>query len=446
MRWSPVVLHSACPTWLPGTLSNREPGANLALRICHCLILATAVTASGTGRACILTAQTPRTSNADISQDPNALETLPVPTVAPRVIPLIDPSLTGWNEAGPGPGRSGISLRANWVMPDSSGSLSGTVLGETEFDVAGMNIFLLRDGFVVNEAPADERGNFKLEGLKTGLYTIVGYSPSAFFTYGFNSVNYRDSVRYLPRRITTRAVASFGNKMAVGKLIEKYSPEVRFPEYGKYDFGEADISQARHFGWRGLGQFDVPATPATSVQSRAIALDNGGTFRGRVHQVHHRTGRPVPVRQSKVLLIGSGQVIAETACDRFGIFEFSAVEPATYGLVAAGSDGFAAIGIRLFLPDSGSRSRRLSATIPGQGSAPGRSHSVVHVSQSDTQAVTPAFDLTLIQTDSIGWINHYVTEQQFAENASQPRPMAPQRCQFCYQMFYGPASPCGCGH
>lgn len=385
-------------------------------------------------------------------QDQETLESLPTPMVQQQSIPMIDTSLSGWNEAGPGVPQIGTDVRSNWIMLDSGGSVLGSVSGASGSDVAGMKIFVLRDGVVVNQSTASDGGSFKLDGLSAGLYTIVGYSPSAIFAFGFNAVNYRDSCPNMPRQVTTRAIASIGNKMVVSDLISKHAPEVRFPLLGQYAIGEADISEANHFGWQGLGQFDVPATPATTIASQTIALTDGGKFSGRVHQIHNRNGRPIPILQTKMLLIESGMVVDSAGCDRFGIFKFSAIPPGDYGLVAVGSDGFSALGIQLVGSGSASQTGQVPQTQPE--SIASRRQSIALVSHATSQPSTPPLDLTLIQDEAIGWLNHYVTEQQFKENISQPRRVArqnygpgfgtPHHCGTCNRVCYGTTPDCNC--
>jgi hypothetical protein len=391
--------------WLPTLATNHSifPGSGFVFLL--------AVFFADAGSAARSSAQDLPSTDSNIQQDAAALENLPAPAVLRREIPRIDSSLADWSQAGQGSAPTGNDLRANWIMLDPSGSVSGTVQGESSLDAANMKLFLLRGGFVVNQTTTSHAGNFTLAGLEAGSHTLVGYSPSAIFAFGFNAVAHRASSPNMPRRIATRAVASIGNKITVSRLIARVSPEVRFPNSGQYGFGEDAISEARHFGWQGLGRFDVAATPATTIASLPVALGNGGTLVGRVHQLHYRNGRPLPIRRTSVLLIRSGTVVAESGCDRYGVFRVAALEPGDYGLVAAGSDGFAALGIRLVGPDS---DRQLP------------------------------LDLTLVEAEAIGWLNHYVTEQQFCENAAQPRPVAAPRCCECGCPYFGSAADCPC--
>ena len=162
------------------------------------------------------------------------------PIFRPDRQPRIDPGLADWREATPR-GGIGSRIRANWVMIGRGGSISGTVRGVNAFDVAGMRIFLLRDGFATSQTVADGAGNFQLKGVTNGVYSLVGYNPTAVFAYGFNAVDRWIGAPSMPRSISTQAVASTPNKLRVSELIEQYAPAVQIRNYGEYRFAEDDI-------------------------------------------------------------------------------------------------------------------------------------------------------------------------------------------------------------
>ena len=381
--------------------------------------------------------------------DPPPLELFPEHAVTEITIddplqdansPMADPALAGWQDAGRNPGQPGETLRANWVMLTETGQLHGTVLATDKRVVSGMRIFLLQDGFVRSRTLADQRGNFQLEGLSPGLHTLVGYSPSAIVAFGLNLVAWRDDAIHIPRRVMTRCITASRNKVRVGKLVNENSPRVRFSSVGQYPFGEDTDDPVTHFGWRGLSRSDPPAVAATSIQSRIVVIGNDGFFTGRIHQAHEQTGRPVPIRQTTVMLVSHGRVLAKTDCDRLGVFRFSGVGPGDYGLVAAGHDGLAAIGLRLVLDGDRERIPARDARTRGLVSGQLAAH------RPDTVHSAPvAVDLTLIQPLAVGWLNHFVSEERFEENISRPRPaVAAPYCPDCFQSARGAAPPCGC--
>jgi len=369
---------------------------------------------------------------------------LPIPQLPNqlRPLPTIDPDLAGWNEAGQEADRVGSRIRSNWVMIGPTGEITGTVDSGSPADIGGMRIFALRDGIVVGQTTIDNFGDFRVGGMTEGSITIVGYSPNAFFAYRFNAVEYRLGTPYMIRHITTTTIAA-DNKKVVGKLIQENSPRVRFRSYGNYTFGEDDVSRASHFGWQGLAKFDVESVPATTIQARPITMLTNGRFRGRVHQTHNLSGRPVPIVQTEIKLIQNGRVVAETRCDRLGIFEFSGLASGNYGLVGVGSDGFAAIGIQLVssrnlevIPNRDTNTNATTTTY--------RTVAVSKTSKSNLEGNT--VDLTLVQPESIGWINSYINQQHFAEVMAQPRPVARDNCPFCNPFLsYGGARACSCG-
>ncbi len=352
-------------------------------------------------------------------QDPTeqALPDFPqIPPAEPP--PTIDHDLAGWQEASSDVERIGERLRAQWVMIDEKDSVFGTIVGNASSDVAGMDIYLLRNGKVISQSSTDARGNFQLSGLTQGPYSLVGYSPSSFVTYGFMAIEHRADVTQFPRSITTRAV-SRDDKLGASRLITDHSPQVRFRIYGDYSFGEDQLTDAANFGWQGLSTFDVAAEPATTIQSRSVTLAPGGLFTGRVHQFNDRNGRPVPILDTEVQLIKDGEVVATARCDSRGIFEMTGVQPGSYGWIAFGGDGFAVLGIQLV---AGSP----AASADSKTSARTKRHVQLAKATKRRPSGHP-LAVALVQPESIGWINHHLLEQRFAEAMSQPRLQAPRQ-------------------
>ncbi|MGI9517180.1 MAG: carboxypeptidase-like regulatory domain-containing protein [Pirellulaceae bacterium] len=357
----------------------------------------------------------------DRGNQDEVLENLPAPRVQVRQkpVPVVNQSLASWTEVTSS-GQIGNRVRAHWVMLDDNGGLTGTVAGAIGGDTAGMRVFAIQGGNVISETRADNAGNFRLENVVPGNYALVGYSPWSFFGFGLNAIEYRPGAAQMPRRVVTRAVGSRDNKLQVSNLLQDNSPRVRFPIYGDYSFGEDEVSQAAWFGWEGLNRFDVPSTPATTIQSRTIRLGPGGQLTGRVHQINHRNGRPVPVENTSVVLVAGGRPLAETRCNRKGAFSFAGIQAGLYNLVAVGRDGFAATGVAVSASGGG-------VTSPGQRG--GYRYDYFR----DARGVTPAdtVSLTLMHGEAVGWANHFMAEQELADARSAPRQHRPRYCHGC---------------
>lgn len=389
----------------------------------------------------------------DLPNAPDLQDPFPRLPVQVESTPIIDPDLTSWNEAGQDAERLGDVIRANWIMLSQTGDLTGTVSNPNNADLSGMRVMALRNGRTVTQTTVNGFGDFVLSGMTGGPVTLVGYSPTSFFTFGLIAVEYRAGASHMPRHITTSPITS-KTKLAAGKLIQDNAPRVRFRLLGDYDFGEDDATRAGHFGFEGLSAFNVPSKPATTIQAQPINLSPGGRFRGRVHQMHDRTSRPVAIKETELKLLQDGRVVAETRCDRLGVFDFAGLATGEYGLVAVGADGFAAIAIQLVSPQD-------LETIPNRDSdtrnkIPNAKIRTVSTTRTRARQDIRPIDLTLVQPDSIGWINSNLHKWRFAEIMAQPRLSAPDPCPNCNpfinysgrQNYFGQQrqiQPCTCG-
>lgn len=339
--------------------------------------------------------------NMPIYQSVYGQEELPDPLVENRIqypkrkVPMVDPTRASWLQASVHQTPNDL-IRSNWVMLGEGGELKGHLLGGTS-DSIPMSLFALRRGLVVGQTLADSQGLFQMEGLSQGAYTFVGYTPNRFITFGLNLLEFQQNNQNLPTSITARPV-NFRDKQPICKLVQENAPSVQFAVSGVYPVEQTALGQAAHFGWAGLSEFPVDASPATTLDSREIQLGPDGLLRGRIHQIDDQTGRPLAVSQTKVMLVEQGEVVVETACNRNGEFEFTGMPTGEFGLIAFGKDGFAALGLQLI-----------------------RNHQNSPTAATTTNKMS-VIDFCLIQPESTGWINHFLHENAYLEALAQPRP------------------------
>ncbi len=348
-----------------------------------------------------------------------------------RVEPPIDPALASWFEAGTTQ-VLGDKLRSNWVMLGEGGDLTGTILNSAN-DSLPLDLFALSRGMVVGQTQTNPNGSFQIAGLRQGAYTLVGYNPNRFVAFGVNLLNHRQDAGDVPRKIITRAV-NYRDKHPICDLVQAKSPLVQFNSVGVYPFDENEIDQAAHFGWQGLAQFSVNSIPADTIKTQTVRLGSDGTLRGRIHQIDHLSGRPLPVTQTTVILVEQGEIVVETSCNQFGVFEFTGLPSGEFGLVAFGKNGVAALGVRC-AGGLGSVSKN----------APKASTKFVSSAANSSSSMT-VLDLALIQTESTGWLNHYLGENQYEEALARPRPQPVKRgpcCVHCQETII-PGQHCGC--
>ena len=360
---------------------------------------------------------------AQIDQDTELSALAPKQESSPKT--PVNKLLVGWHEAriGADGSRVGDTLRANWVMLNEADGIDGRVVGIND----PIDVFLLRNGFVVGTATTKADGSYRMESASPGLYTMVGFSPEAIFATGFLAVANDGEAIDLPRSLVNVPVIGRDNNKLIAKLIQEHAPEVTFREYGTYDIGEGQGDPPQFFGWNGLRDLTEPAIPSNTIQDQPVTLGPGGTFIGRIHQTHNLTGRPVEVVNTRVMIIQDGEIIAETQVDNAGVFEFSDLIAGEYGVISVGADGIATLGIDLVHGSSSRVFENSSASTSLSG--------VIHISATRIQEGGGSFDATMIGPESTGWLNNYVTEQTYIIAMNEPLPGMNNMGQMPYNYF-----------
>jgi hypothetical protein len=388
-----------------------------------------------------------RSSPQEPASDPSTqIESLPAATQEQVAESYLEDRFIGWQAAGIGAGAARLSndLRANWVMVDDNGLLTGQVLGLKEVEPIpepqnqpadsgpvpatdpnppanpgaaaaqrGMDIFLLQRGKLVGVTRLDPQNRFEFQGVKPGSYSLVGYGPSGFFAFGFNALMYGDAENQ-PRELYIPAMASSGKPIT--DWVTRAAPFVHFRPFGKIRFGEGGTDPPRLFGIEGLQTFTPDAEPSTTVVSHPVSTTADGRLVGRIHHIHSLNGRPLDLRTTTVQLVRDGKVAHQTGTDNYGVFELANVAAGSYELFATGPDGLAGIQIEV-------------------------------VSTDEPRAMP--VDLALINSETIGWLNHYMHESAYFAAISGPRPDSDcdrcgRRCRHCGGCGCGD-HPCQCG-
>lgn len=302
----------------------------------------------------------------------------------------VNESRAGWQAAGTGKveGRLSDTLRSNWVMVDANGLLRGTVIGFDASEVNDLSVKLVKNGLVVNSTRVNKQGQFSFNNVQQGTYGLVGFGPEHFFAFGFDAIrNSNNPKANAPRSITVMAAP---NETTINTdWIAFFGPNVRYRVYGRFVSREGSEDPAELYGTEGISIHYPEAVPATTIQSHAATALSDGRLVGRVHQIDSLNGRPVDVRNTRVLLLQNDDVYAATSSDNFGVFEFTDIEPGFYSLVAAGDDGLAAIGLEVVKSN------------PGSANDP----------EFDAQVVQ--IDLALLPSEASGWLNSFAMETAY---------------------------------
>ncbi len=327
-------------------------------------------------------------------------ETAPNRPQVPQQSVEVNEERAGWQAAGIGLSRGRLSdkLRANWVMVDANGLLRGTVLSFDGTAVVDVTVRLLRDGQVVNSTRVNQQGQFSFNNVQQGTYGLVGFGDKNFFAFGFDAIRNSDNPKAVaPESITVMATP---NDTTINTdCISYFGPDVRYRVYGRFTSREGTDDPAALYGTSGISLHYPEGVPATSIQSHAVTALSDGRLIGRVHQIDSLNGRPVDVRNTRIMLLQNDDVYAATSSDNFGVFEFSKIKPGFYSLVAAGADGLAAIGVEVV-------ESRAADGLPGGGE------------NADAQIVP--IDISLIPSESTGWLLSFANEAAYqrALNAS----------------------------
>lgn len=317
----------------------------------------------------------------------------------------VNAQYAGWESASEDASGSRIedSLRGNWIMVDANGRFDGQIIAGRNAETANMNVFLMHMGRLVKQTTVDEDGRFIFNNVRQGAYALTGWGERGLFTFGVNVLaNNKNATDNIPPNSVT--VTAYQNQTSINTdWIRHYAPQVGFRVFGRYPEGEGAKNDPALYGSLGLYNNPPENSPATSISSHTVSRSADGRLIGRVHQFNSTNGRPVDLRSTKVLLLENDSVVAATAADSFGVFEFEEVPNGSYGVLAAGVDGVGLIGITV----------------------------------GDEAADSDTIDFTLIPAETVGWLNDYATEVAYRRNIAAPRrPQAPSNqynngCQQC---------------
>ncbi len=362
---------------------------------------------------------------------------------------LIREKYAGWKQAGTERGGpiTEPPLRGNWVLISPTGELAGKVVANTGASIDKLPVYLLENGKIVAEDRTDENGLFRFSNVDEGVYSVIGFGDKAFFAYGLNALEFRDNL--LGKMRDTLLVRATENSTTINlDWIRHFAPRLRFRVLGRYTAQQGPEDAAELLGLEGIAAHAPEAMPATSLGDHDVMLDDQGTLVGRVHQIHPVSGRPVEVRNLRVMLLANDRVFAATNGDNYGVFRFESIPAGQYSVVAVSNDGVACIGLNARasadeLPAGDGPTP--AATGRPAGSGPNAQDELagevaaLRNSQgnlpSDGQVI--AVDFALITPDAAGWLNHTATEEAYRRIANRPL-TGTGECPTCEQPFNMP--------
>ncbi|MCA9185844.1 MAG: hypothetical protein R3E01_30730 [Pirellulaceae bacterium] len=288
-----------------------------------------------------------------------------------------------WREVSPGQGDQRLSevIRSHWVRLNSAGQFTGrisTIDPQTRQlrPAADLLVRLMRGSDKLGEGMTNAEGRFVVEDLEPGTYSLVATGRSGFLAYSLNILPPNAQLRAAQRGTSTfqlvhyqavedelkiDATAVPPTFRTIRRYINSYYPEMQASDVGEQEYQpvlEADRqAQARGANEpegaerrRGNQQLDAslpPSRDATTIRNYTVPLLPDGRMLGRLHSIAAETGRPKMIQNLNVFIVQDDREVRRTAVDKFGVFEVRGLQPGVYSLVAAGRDGFGAVGFQL---------------------------------------------------------------------------------------------------
>ena len=311
-------------------------------------------------------------------------------------------------------------IQAHWVSLTKDNSLVGRISTidpeQLELQPAeSLQVAFVQNGMVMSTGTTDQAGRFSATDLRPRVYSLIAPGANGFMAYSLSVLPFRangqDEVQrdgpprravgdlgddaYIPvdlRRVesslTIDAAAVPPTFKTIGRLVRIYYPNFRKSAFGENAYQNAvNRDRANKLpGWNDEagphGRLDMKtalvsktkAAKSAAIRTYRIPLRPDGRLIGRLHAIQRDTGRPKMVRSLNVFIIQNDRELAQVSVDRYGVFEVNGLSPGAYSLVAAGQDGFGAVGFQLAKSAEGLQSggyqqglfrHQLASTSPG---------------------------------------------------------------------------------
>ena len=272
-----------------------------------------------------------------------------------------------WRQAGQGDDEFDDELRTHVLRLRDDGSLPGRLSiissggGLIPIDDIFVR-FLNNQGEIAAETRPDSDGRFVVDGLTEGTYAMVAGGADGFIVY---------SIYVEPaysEEFNARRPGNAGDVQFVKYQIEESSLEVDatavppadFPVV--YDLLNENLQPRDRNNYIEPEEGSIPdvATPrgndddqlasaraGTTVRTHDVYLGRNGELRGRVRNLHDRSGRPLKLTRMNIYFIYNNGIVAQVPIDQRGLFEVEGLRPGVHSVVAAGSDGFLAFSVNI---------------------------------------------------------------------------------------------------
>jgi hypothetical protein len=191
------------------------------------------------------------------------------------------------------------------------------MVGSNVTKLAKIQIDLVQDGLTVSRGLSDVEGDFIIDGVKPGVYSLVATGENELAVYSLSILDATQGSS-LPDRLHIRTISSASRR--VTELLRGNT----MPTW---------IAGSKKAG--------APTVAVTSSHgSPNVLIDS----RGGIHGTISKPNANVSTEGTLVCLVQDGKEVARTRTARDGSYRFESVAPGAYGLVVSGPQGIAALG------------------------------------------------------------------------------------------------------
>ena len=251
----------------------------------------------------------PITINCAFAQSPNTLpETVSVSAVAKKAMSA----------------QMNDLFISQWVRTDSTGSVNGsvaTMLGQNNVSLSRIRVALSQNGKIVRSADTMEDGEFLIEKVVPGVYTLTAEGNGSVAMF---SLVVMDSAagNHLANNVEVRVM---GKSNRVAEILR----------------GQSSPKMARTMAPTAVAlESDPLGAGRRFASSDQVLLDAQGVLNGRLGKAM----ASVDMSNMTVFVMKDGQEVQRARVGADGSFAVSGLAPACYGLVAAGDQGSAVVG------------------------------------------------------------------------------------------------------
>ncbi|QDS89420.1 hypothetical protein EC9_36200 [Rosistilla ulvae] len=270
-------------------------------------------------------------------------------------------------------------LAQQWVQLDSTGTLHGRVdvpvAGSLRrADLARIALIPLGGGESATtlRGRTTLEGGFAIENVPSGTYALVVHGTNIFATYTLHVLPSSGNGVAADQTSGLQVLAARTNSKFVMQRVRSYIPLQPALPYAIHQFTTDPIRERKP-----AGEGQVFANAAGTVTGR-LALPAGND--GKVH----------PMRNMNVVVVQGDKSVAMASVGEDGRFSIPQLTPGSYGLIAAGESGFAAVGFEVMMPSNAMQSNATTHLVSF--------HAAVGETELNTEIV-PSFAMEQIESE-----------------------------------------------